>query len=147
MNQSFREVVLPEFAQALEFVTTDLSVTVLVAVGVLQVQFAEDLADCPDVDLLEGGFGLVLLLKISLEGLSSGGVAEGGDDGQTKSTNTYSSCFRPSLIALLASPFNSCPAVTQQLAEKTRANTTASVITFMIFKYEINLIAPHLFIA
>lgn len=82
--ESFGNVVLPEFAQALELFSLNGSVTVLVASGVLEAKLEEDLGNGGVVDHFKGEFLGVGLLEVSLEGVGGGLVDEGGDEGEAE---------------------------------------------------------------
>lgn len=68
---SFGDKVLPDLAQTLELITLDLSVVILVAIGILQAEDREELVGREVINGLEGSFGVIVSVEVIANGIRS----------------------------------------------------------------------------
>lgn len=130
VSGSFGDEVLPDLAEALEFVAVDLSVLVGVAVGVLEAESGEDLIDGGGVNGVDGALGVVVGVEVVAQLASNFLVAESVEDGEAEWWASYNLVLMPAARALLASPVISWLWVKAACETKRRANTKRT--TFII---------------
>jgi hypothetical protein len=75
---------LPGVVEALEFVAVDLTVPILVAVGIVESEGVEDATGGHRGELIEGSFAIVALVEIGLELGGEVLVPKGGESGKAK---------------------------------------------------------------
>lgn len=104
VSGSFGDEVLPDLAEALEFVAVDLSVLVGVALGVLEAESGEDLVDGGDVNGVDGALGVIVGVEVVAELGGDVLVGESVEDGEAEWCKSYNLVLMPAARALLASP-------------------------------------------
>lgn len=104
VSGSFGDEVLPDLAEALEFVAVDLSVLVGVALGVLEVESGEDLVDGGSVNGVDGALLVVVGVEVVAQLGSDVLVGESVEDGEAEWGKSYNLVLMPAARSLLASP-------------------------------------------
>lgn len=82
--RSFRDEVLPDLAEALEFIAVDLSVLVGVTLRVLEAESGEDLVEGGGVNGVDGALGVVIVVEVGTELGGEILVGESVEDGEAE---------------------------------------------------------------
>lgn len=130
VSGSFRDEVLPDLAEALEFVAVDLSVLVGITLGVLEAESGEDLVDGGGVNGVDSSLGVVVSVEVVAQLGSDVLVGESVEDREAEWCKSYNLVLMPAARALLASPVISWLSVKAACDTKRSANTNRT--TFII---------------